>query len=87
MGSNGVDHPLKQPEEEGVSSQGHSKNFKQAIDIYESVAMVYQSSNEQLYAGSFRKAEPRKTNSVGRSSVLEIFQSKEINVGSSPRRG
>ncbi|KAK9903642.1 hypothetical protein M0R45_001065 [Rubus argutus] len=60
MGSNGVDHPLKQPEEEGVSSQEHS---------------------------SFRKAETRKTNSVGRSSVLEIFQSKDINVGSSTRRG
>ncbi|XP_062019257.1 sterol 3-beta-glucosyltransferase UGT80B1 isoform X1 [Rosa rugosa] len=58
-GSNGLDHPLKHSEDEGVSSPGQS---------------------------SFRKAETQKTNSVRRSSVLEIFQSKEFNVDSSPQR-
>ncbi|KAM5562270.1 sterol 3-beta-glucosyltransferase UGT80B1 [Rosa sericea] len=59
-GSNGLDHPLKQSEDEGVSSPGQS---------------------------SFRKAETQKTNSARHSSVLEIFQSKEFSVDSSPQRG
>ncbi|PQQ19344.1 sterol 3-beta-glucosyltransferase UGT80B1 isoform X2 [Prunus yedoensis var. nudiflora] len=60
MGSNGVDHPLKDLEEESVSSQEQS---------------------------SFREERNQKTNSSRHTSVLEIFQSKEINVGSSPQRG
>ncbi|XP_020426338.1 sterol 3-beta-glucosyltransferase UGT80B1 isoform X1 [Prunus persica] len=60
MGSNGVDHPLKDLVEESVSSQEQS---------------------------SFREQRNQKTNSSRHTSVLEIFQSKEINVGSSPQRG
>ncbi|XP_021820418.1 sterol 3-beta-glucosyltransferase UGT80B1 [Prunus avium] len=60
MGSNGVDHPLKDLEEESVSSQEQS---------------------------SFREERNQKINSSRHTSVLEIFQSKEINVGSSPQRG
>ncbi|KAH0976882.1 hypothetical protein GBA52_026601 [Prunus armeniaca] len=58
MGSNGVDHPLKDLVEESVSSQEQS---------------------------SFREERNQKTNSSRHTSVLEIFQSKEINVGSSPQ--
>ncbi|KAM1083504.1 hypothetical protein TB2_021571 [Malus domestica] len=87
MGGNGVDHPLKHLEEKGGSSQGYSKDFLLSCRIYDSVEMDNKYSNERLVACSFQHERNQKTNSSRPSSVLEIFQAKEFNVGSSPRRG
>lgn len=90
MGSNGVDHPLKDLVEESVSSQEQSKDFQHACGIYyKSLEMdnIISLQMNNLDAGSFREQRNQKTNSSRHTSVLEIFQSKEINVGSSPQRG
>ncbi|BBH08917.1 UDP-Glycosyltransferase superfamily protein [Prunus dulcis] len=45
------------------------------------------SKTRKFSSSSFREERNQKTNSSRHTSVLEIFQSKEINVGSSPQRG
>jgi hypothetical protein len=84
MGSNGVDHLSKDLVEEGVSNQEVDMDFGQTGSVDESVSEK-ESVDERSNVGSFQEADDQN-NSV-RQSALEISQSKELNVSSSPRRG
>lgn len=88
MGSNGFDHPLKDlVEEEGASrSNKPNKDLEQTDGIDESIKVEFMSSEEVYSAHAFRRAENKKTNSLEQSPVLEISQSKEWSVSSSPRQ-
>ncbi len=84
MGSNGVHHMSKDLVEEGVSNQEVDMDFGQTGSVDESVSEK-ESVDERSNVGSFQEADDQN-NSV-RQSALEISQSKELNVSSSPRRG
>ncbi|KAM3760056.1 hypothetical protein ACB098_01G165800 [Castanea mollissima] len=87
MGSNdSVDHLSKEIVEEGLSSQEMDMGFQQiGGDGVDESVVEKETPDEQLNAGSLE--EPKDQKNSMRRSVLEISQSKEINVCSSPRRG
>lgn len=87
MGSNdSVDHLSKEVVEEGLSSQEMDMGFQQiGGDGVDDSVVEKETPDEQLNAGSLEEPKDQK-NSMQRS-VLEISQSKEINVCSSPQRG
>ena len=56
MGSDGVDHPLKDLQMENVSnsrSKGVLKDCEQTDEVDESVTVEYRSSDEQSFSGSY----------------------------------
>ncbi|XVE55141.1 hypothetical protein DITRI_Ditri03aG0136700 [Diplodiscus trichospermus] len=90
MGSNGVDHPLKDLEEENVSnsrSEAVLKKCEQTDKEDESVPVEYISSDKQSFSSSYDEEENQTSSSVRKPSVLEIFQTKELSVTSTPLRG
>lgn len=89
MGSNGVDHPLKDLQEENVSnrrSKGVLKDCEQTDEVDKSVTAEDRSSDEQSFSSSYDKEKNQKSSSERKSSVLEIFQTKELSVTSTPHR-
>ncbi|XVF39067.1 hypothetical protein PTKIN_Ptkin01aG0006000 [Pterospermum kingtungense] len=90
MGSNGVDHPLKDLLEKNVSnsrSKGVIKECEQTDEVDESVTMEYRSSDDQSISSSYDEEENRASSSERKSSVLEIFRAKELSIPSTPRGG
>ncbi|KAK6257722.1 hypothetical protein QUC31_001181 [Theobroma cacao] len=90
MGSNGVDHPLKDLQEENVgnsSNRGVLKDCEHTDEVDESVTVEYRSSDEQSFSSSFDEEENHKSSSERKSSVLEISKAKELSVTSTPRKG
>ncbi|XP_021284049.1 sterol 3-beta-glucosyltransferase UGT80B1 isoform X2 [Herrania umbratica] len=90
MGSNGVDHPLKDLQEENVgnrSSRGVLKDCEHTDEVDESVIVENMSSDEQSFSSSFDEEENQKSSSERKSSVLEISKTKELSVTSTPQRG
>ncbi|KAF5467739.1 hypothetical protein F2P56_011961 [Juglans regia] len=81
MESNGVGHLSNDLVEEALSSQEVDTGVGQSGIVYGSVAQK-QCPDEQCNAGSFEKADNQNN-----SPSLEISQSKELIVSSSPRRG
>ncbi|XP_040995853.1 sterol 3-beta-glucosyltransferase UGT80B1 [Juglans microcarpa x Juglans regia] len=84
MESNGVGHLSNDLVEEALSSQEVDSGVGQIGIVYGSVAQK-QCPNERCNAGSFEKADYQKNSN--RPSFLEISQSKDLIVSSSPRRG
>lgn len=80
MGSNGDDHLLKHPMDEGVSRRQEFGRTGDVIDIGKP-SMVDKEKSEQLDHGSLKEAQNQK------KSEQESSQSKELKVSSSPRRG
>ncbi|XP_022773402.1 sterol 3-beta-glucosyltransferase UGT80B1-like [Durio zibethinus] len=90
MGSNGVNNPLIDLQEENVGdgrSKGVLEDCEQTDDVDESVTVEYRYSDEQSFSSSYVEEENQKSSSERKSSVLEISQTKELSVTSSPRRG
>ena len=56
-------------------------------EVDESVTVEYRSSDEQSFSNSYDEEENQKSSSERKSSVLEIFQTKELSITSTPRRG
>ncbi|KAF3445501.1 hypothetical protein FNV43_RR10677 [Rhamnella rubrinervis] len=84
MSSNGGDHLLKQQEDEGERRREVNEGFGQTGDVTNvgKSVMVDKEKPEQLDQGSLKEVQNQK-----KKSELETSQSKELKVGSSPRRG
>lgn len=82
---NWVDHSSNGLKE-GSSSSWEVGENAQTIGT-EAPVEVNESPDGRPNVGEFEEAEVRRRNSLQQKSVLEISQSKEIDVSSSPRRG
>ncbi|XWS15274.1 hypothetical protein CRYUN_Cryun35bG0081300 [Craigia yunnanensis] len=56
-------------------------------EVDESVTVECRSSDDQSFSSSYDEEENQKSSSERKSSVLEIFQTNELSVTSTPRRG
>lgn len=84
MESSGVDHLSNDLGEEALGSQEVHTDVGQ-IDIVDESVAKKQCPDEQCNAGSFKEVVNQKNSA--QPSVLEISQSKELSVCSSPQRG
>ncbi|PPD81365.1 hypothetical protein GOBAR_DD21691 [Gossypium barbadense] len=89
MGSNGIECSRKDLQEESVSnnrSKGVLKDSEQTDEVDES-AMEYRSSDDQSFSSCYEKEENQKSSSEQKSSVIEVSETKQSSVSSTPKRG
>lgn len=89
MGSNGIECSRKDLQEESVSnnrSKGVLKDSEQTDEVDES-AMEYRSSDDQSFSSCYEKEEDQKSSSEQKSSVIEVSETKQSSVSSTPKRG